>query len=160
MKIDFNPNITELLFIGSCPENFAVKSNNTLIKPVNNDKHLGITLDSNSALARINFLKKFKFTVSRKILNKRYCSFILPILEYGCEVWGGCNKGEEDKLEKVQLEAARLVTGLPLFASRESLYFETGWEKLKDRRERRKLCTFHKIYHNLAPDLVSWFQFN
>ena len=165
-KVDFNPNKTELLFIGSCPENFAVKFNNTPIKPVNNHKHLGITLDSNakwslhidnickSALTRINFLKKFKFTFSRKTLNKIYCSFILPILEYGCEVWGGCNKGEEDKLEKVQLEAARLVTGLPLFASRESLYFETGWEKLKERRERRKLCTFHKIYHNLAPDYL------
>ena len=165
-KIDFNPKKTELLFIGNCPENFVVNFNNTPIKPVYNHKHLGITLDSNakwsshidnickSALTRINFLKKFKFTFSRKTFHKIYCSFILPILEYGCEVWGGCNKGEEDKLEKVQLEAARLVTGLPLFASRESLYFETGWEKLKDRRERRKICTFHKIYHKLAPEYL------
>ena len=166
-KIDFNPNKTELLFIGNCPDNFEVNFNNISIKPVNSHKHLGITFDSNakwsshidnickSALARINFLKKFKFTFSRKTLNKIYCSFILPILEYGCEVWGGCNKGEEEKLEKVQLEAARLVTGLPLFASKESLYFETGWEKLKDRRERRKLCTLHKIYHNAAPDYLT-----
>ena len=47
--------------------------------------------------------------------SKIYCTFILPILEYGCEVWGGYSKGDKEKLEKVQLEAARLVTGLPLF---------------------------------------------
>ena len=28
--------------------------------------------------------------------------------------------------EKVQLESARIVTGLPKFASRDSLYYETG----------------------------------
>jgi hypothetical protein len=40
-----------------------------------------------------------------------------------------------DRLEKVQLEAARIVTGLPSFASIHSIYIETGWEKLKTRRE-------------------------
>jgi hypothetical protein len=31
-----------------------------------------------------------------------------------------------------QLEAARIVSGLPAYASRDSLYLETGWEKLID----------------------------
>jgi hypothetical protein len=44
-----------------------------------------------------------------------------------------------DRLEKVQHEAARIVTGLPSFASIHSIYIETGWEKLKTRREVRKL---------------------
>jgi uncharacterized protein YigA (DUF484 family) len=35
-----------------------------------------------------------------------------------------------EKLEKIQLEAARIVTGLTKFASKDSLYFETGWETL------------------------------
>ena len=39
---------------------------------------------------------------------------------------------EVERLEKVQLEAARIVTGLTKFASRESLYFETGWETLTE----------------------------
>jgi hypothetical protein len=38
--------------------------------------------------------------------------------------------GEVAKLEKVQLESARIVTGLTKFASRDSLYYETGWEPL------------------------------
>ena len=31
-------------------------------------------------------------------------------------------------LEKLQLEAARIVTGLTVYSSRDSLYQETGWE--------------------------------
>jgi hypothetical protein len=38
----------------------------------------------------------------------------------------------------LQLEAARIVTGLPIYSSAESLYFETGWSKLEDRRKSRK----------------------
>jgi hypothetical protein len=36
----------------------------------------------------------------------------------------------KDKLEQLQFEAARIITGhgLPKFASKKSLYFETGWE--------------------------------
>jgi hypothetical protein len=54
-------------------------------------------------------------------------------MEYGCEVWNGCGVEFTDKLEKLQLEAAKFVTGLPVYPSRDSLYLETGWEKLIDR---------------------------
>ena len=152
-KVSFNPTKTELLFIGNCPNDFEIVFNNIPIKPVNSHKHLGLTFSSDakwtchidnicaSALRKINYLKKLKYTLSRCTLSKIYCTFILPILEYGCEVWGGCSVGDGEKLEKIQLEAARLVTG-PLFTSKQYLYIETGWEKLSDRRERRKTDAF------------------
>jgi hypothetical protein len=37
---------------------------------------------------------------------------------------------ESEKLEKLQISAARIVTGLTLSAPRDALYFETGWEPL------------------------------
>jgi hypothetical protein len=37
------------------------------------------------------------------------------------------------------------------FASKDSLYFETGWETLANRRETRKLTTFYKIHNKLCP---------
>lgn len=46
-----------------------------------------------------------------------------------------------EKLEKVQLYAARLVTELTGIASRNSLNFETGWEPLENRGNRAKLIT-------------------
>jgi hypothetical protein len=38
----------------------------------------------------------------------------------------GCGVELTDKLEKLQLEVARIATGLPAYASRDSLYLETA----------------------------------
>jgi hypothetical protein len=43
---------------------------------------------------------------------------------------------DNDRLEKLQLEAARIVTGLTVYSSRESLYQETGWETLSSKLSR------------------------
>ena len=166
-KVTFNPSKTELLFIGNYSDDFEIDFDDIKLKPSECHKHLGITFSSNmkwtthienickSALKQINALKKLKFTLSRTALHKIYVTYILPTLEYACEVWDGCSKLDEEKLGKVQLEAARLITGLPIFASRESLYKETGWETLKDRRTRRKLTIFHKIYNSNAPEFLT-----
>jgi hypothetical protein len=57
------------------------------------------------------------------------------------QVWDGCFKREVAKLEKVQLGSARIVTGLTKFASRDSLYYETGWEHLSCRRKSQIILT-------------------
>jgi hypothetical protein len=51
-----------------------------------------------------------------------YLTFIRPVLEYASEVWDNCGQTNLDRLEKVQLESARIVTGLPSFASILYLY--------------------------------------
>ncbi|XP_063446894.1 uncharacterized protein LOC134726421 [Mytilus trossulus] len=75
-------------------------------------------------------------------------------MEYACELWDGCTQQEADNLEHVQLEAGRLVTGLPVFASREAIYFETGWQLLVDRRKSRKLNMFYSLHNGTAPDYL------
>ena len=131
-KVKFNPDKTELVCIGKNMENFNLRFGDSVILPVDSHKHLGVTFTSSAkwsqhidnlcktALKEINGLRKLKYLLSRSALNRIYCTFILPLLEYACEVWGGCSKTDEEKLERVQLEAARIVTGMPLFASRES----------------------------------------
>jgi hypothetical protein len=59
------------------------------------------------------------------------------------------------RLEKVQTEAARIVTGLTSYASLDSIYCETGYEKLTVRREVKKLNLFYKIINNEAPEYLS-----
>ena len=92
---------------------------------------------------------KYKFF--KDGLNKLYCSYIRPILEYACEVWDGCNESDKNRLEQGQLNAARIVTGLPVFASLNSLYFETGWETLATRRSNRKLNLMYRIVNCDTP---------
>ena len=48
----------------------------------------------------------------------------------------------------MQLYAARIVTGLPILASNESLYFETGWEPLCERSRTAKLTTMYRMHIN------------
>jgi hypothetical protein len=50
----------------------------------------------------------------------------------------------QEWLEKIQLEAARIVTGLTSYASLLSIYKEMGWEKLSVMREKRKLSLLNK----------------
>jgi hypothetical protein len=44
-------------------------------------------------------------------------------------------------MEQLQMEAARIVTGLPIFTKTEILYRETGWELLSDTEE-KETATF------------------
>ena len=76
-------------------------------------------------------------------------------MEYACELWDGCIEYESNQLEQIQYHAARIITGLPLYASKESLLCETGWETLKVRREKRKLQLFFKIQNDLTPEYLS-----
>jgi hypothetical protein len=54
-------------------------------------------------------------------------TFIRPLLEYSCEVWDSCTAADAGRLKQLQLEAARIVTGLTAYnASLSSLYAKTG----------------------------------
>jgi hypothetical protein len=81
-----------------------------------------------------------------------YTTFVRPILEY--KSMGRVNQTDAEKLEKLQLNAARIVTSLPLLESRESLYFETGWEPLYIKRKHTRLKTIRKVNYNLAPGYI------
>ena len=69
-------------------------------------------------------------------------TFIMPLLEYSCEAWDSCTVADAGRLEQLQLEAARIVTGLTTYASLSSLYAETEWGKLNPRGKIRKLSLF------------------
>ena len=56
-------------------------------------------------------MRSFKFTLDPKSLEVFYFSFIRPILEYADVVWDNLTQLEEEDLEKIQLEAARIIFG-------------------------------------------------
>ena len=100
-------------------------------------------------------MRKFKFDLDRKSLDIIYTSFIRPLLEYGSGVWDNCNLQEKQNLEKIQLKAARIVTGATKLVSFQALYNETGWETLEVRRKKQKLTLFYKMCNGLSPAYLS-----
>jgi hypothetical protein len=81
--------------------------------------------------------------ILREFLDNIYFTFIRPILEYTFEVWDNCRYHNSDRLAILQLEAARIATGLACYTSVDSIYRETGWKKLSTRREVNKICMFY-----------------
>ena len=81
-------------------------------------------------------LRKLKFKVSRNFLEAMYLTFIRLLLEYTGEVWDNCTLVDSERLEQIQLEAARIVNGLTSYASLLSIYKETGWETFSVRCEK------------------------
>ena len=73
----------------------------------------------------------FKFLLDRKSLETINISFIRPILEYGDAVWDNCTQQEEPDIEKIKIEAARIIAGTTKVVSIHSLYEETDWKTLE-----------------------------
>ena len=100
-------------------------------------------------------MRRLKFTLTRAALNQIYLSYVRPILEYSSIVWDGCSALCSDSIEKLQNEAARIVTGLKRSVSLENLCQECGWETLSARRKNSKLCFMYKVSNNLVPHYIA-----
>ena len=75
-----------------------------------------------------------------------YKSYILPILDYADVIWDNCTDTQANTLEQLQIDALRTITGSVRGTSHASLYIETGFIPLKERRQRHKLILCFKIY--------------
>ncbi len=84
-----------------------------------------------------------------------YLSYIRPLLEYSSVVWDNCSKGDKERLENVQIEAARIITGATKLCKIENIYIETGWDTLQTRRDRQKLIMLYKMSNGLVPATLS-----
>lgn len=168
--VTFNPSKSESVIFSrkrNKPNHPNVFMDQEPIEEVNSHKHLGIFLSSDctwhehlkyiksKAWTRINVMRKLKFKLDRKSLQVIYFTFIRPILEYADVVWNNCTQYEVNELEKIQIEAARIVTGATKLVSINSLTNETGWETLSNRRKKHKLFLFYKMQHDISPNYLS-----
>ena len=143
------------------------KFNNVVIKDNRTHTHLGITFSSDAtwgdhiqniyekAATRLNIMRMLKYDLDRKSLLKFYTSFIRPTLEYGNIIWDNCTKQQANLLESIQLDAARIITGLRKGTSHVILYKELGFCPLSERRKNAKLIQFFKILNNEAPPYIN-----
>lgn len=137
------------------------------VAEVEHHKHLGLYLSRNlrwhqhvdyivsKAYQRINLMRKYKFILDRNTLEAIYLSFVRPILEYGDVVFDNCTDQELNELERVQHEAARVVTGTTKLVSIDKLMHEVKWDSLKERRRKHKLILLYKIIHGHTPQYLT-----
>jgi hypothetical protein len=166
--VKFYPNKTEIMIfnIRNQQDELSFDFDGIVLNSINKHKQLGIIFTSDYKWKKayrqsnsenfkaLNFLRKLKFRLKREYLENIYFTFIRPILEYSSEVWDNCCQVNSDRLEKLQLEAARIVTGLTCYTCLDSIYKETGWEKLSTRREINKLCMFYRLNVGNSPEFL------
>ena len=89
--------------------------------------------------------------LDRDSLNKRYITCLRPAFEYADIVWDNCTQYVINTIERIQIEAVRIVTGTTRRVSLNILSKETGWDSLLNRRYNHKMCLFHKMIVYLTP---------
>ena len=171
--LTFNPSKSESLLISrkvNVPIHPPIFMHNQQLTEVTSHKHQGLHISKDctwheqikyikeKAWFQINIMRKFKFLLDRKSLETIYFSFMRPILEYGDVVWDNCTQQEKQDIEKIQIEAARIVTGTTKLVSINSLYEETGWETLETRQNNHKLTLFFKLIKLLNTFQILYLQ--
>ena len=143
--VDFNPKTESLLITRKHSNQFhpRLKMGNTEVKEVTQHKHLGLTISkdltwnchinqvSENAWKRIGSLRRKKFILDRRTLNKLYITYIRPLLEYGDIIWDNFSLTNKRYIDTLQVEAARIGTGGTKLCSIHRLHSETGWETLQ-----------------------------
>ena len=95
--------------------NLIFDFNDISLSPVHRHKHFDVLIERTSK--QLNKLRKLKYRLKRDYLEKIYLVFIRPILEYASEVQDICGQTNCNRLEKIQIEAARIATGLSIYGS-------------------------------------------
>ena len=62
---------------------------------------------------------------------------------------------EKDKIEKIQIQAARIVIETTQLISINALYNETQWKTLQQKRQNYQITLFYEMSNNLTPHQLS-----
>ena len=174
-SVSLNPDPTkqakEVIFsknkkvLGTHPSLFF---NNSLLKQVTTQKHLGLTLDHKltfqydvnkkitikikNALKGIGLLWKLQSILHRTSLLTIYKQFIRPYLDYGDVVYDQpSNDSFSNKLESVYCNSALAITGATKGTSRKKLYLELGLEYRQQRTWMSRLCLVYIVVSTKFP---------
>ena len=85
---------------------------------------------------RIYVIRKLKFQLDGKSLQKIYFSFIRTVLEYADVVWDNCMQYQANELEKKSLQSRLHRNWCNNLVSIEKLLSKVGWDTLSCRRKK------------------------
>ena len=161
-----NTKKSEAMLIGSRPtvnntRKLQIVLDGKLLKQSDNFKYLGVNIDSclswnnhifSTALRiypKLKLLNRISAFLSQRILLNIYKQTVLPILDYGCIVWGDCGKRNAQRLERLQNQAMRII----LCANRKTCTQEMRAKlvllSLKNRRRFLRQQLVYKIVNNI-----------
>ena len=145
----------------------SVLMNGTQVKQVATTKSLGITIDdklswnchieklTKEIASGISAMKRVRHLVPPATLHLIYQAFIQPLFDYCSTVWGTCGVTLQEKLQKLQNRAARVLAFSNYDVNAEQLLEILGWKNLDHQRNIQKAIMVFKCLHVLAPDCLA-----
>ncbi|MCU7801538.1 MAG: reverse transcriptase family protein, partial [gamma proteobacterium symbiont of Lucinoma myriamae] len=140
---------------------------NEVIKEVDNQKLLGMIIDKNlswekqidsvclNITRRITLLKLLSKYVDTANLNQYYNSYILPIFDYGCIIWGRCSNSNMNRLLKLQKRAARIILQAEFMTPSQTMFKKLKWLPFPNRIQYHICVMVYKSLNDLAPDYLT-----
>ena len=116
------------------------------------------TLSLKKANSTRAFLSRNLRHCSHKIKESAYNTLVRPTVEYASVVWDTHTQHNSKKVEQVQRNAARFVTGIyDRTRSVSAILQELNWQSLQDRRTSSRLAMMYKIRYGLVD--IEWNQY-
>lgn len=109
------------------------------------DQSSQVIKKANRILAIIK--RSFSF-IDKKIFRKLYKALVRPIIEYGNVIWGPWYTGDQEKIEKIQRRATKLVKDIKHLPYQDRMK-QLNIPSLSFRRKRGDLIVIFKMVHGL-----------
>ena len=91
-----------------------------------------------------------------KILKKIfYQTYILPLIDYGCNTWSATTSSNIERISKLQKRAARIILQAEYLTPSNLMFEEFGWLSIRRRFMYNKALLTFKALNNLTPAYIS-----
>jgi hypothetical protein len=171
-RLVLNVDKSQSMLIGKKTESdirndFAVVLNGVPVERVQNTKYLGLHIDENLKFdshinelikklsAKLSWFSRLRHIVTRDILILTYKTYIQPIIDYACTVWG-CSNAYVNLIQRFQNRAARIVcSNFDIVNTRgEDLVRQLKWQTIQQRINYFLSTQMYNCIHGNAPDYL------
>ena len=134
----------------------------------NEAKYLGLILDQHltwdahiSALCKklrpkVGLLSRLRHVLPHSMLRCVYNTTIQSVMDYGLTVWGTCNKGNHNAVQKMQNRCARLLSGnFDRNVCSRDLLASLGIPNINQRFNYMLGVLVYKCFNGMAPNYLS-----
>ena len=151
----------------SSNEGISVTINEHSIESVSAQKHLGITIDKNltweqqidlvcrNVSRKLTLMKLLSKYVNQNSLKQYFNSYVLPVFDFGCVVWGHTTNANLTRLVKLQKRAARMILKADFMTPSEQLFKELNWLPFPKRVQYHTCLMVYKSITGQAPEYIS-----
>ena len=171
-KLTLNRTKTEFMLIGSRQRlsTLAVSPTITIydnqVSQVTTAKSLGVTIDNKldwrshidkltkKVASGIGAIKRIRHLVPQATLLLIYQALIQPHFDYFNIVWGNCGITLQNKVQKLQNRAVRVLTNSNYDVDAGHLFELLRWKNPVSQPQIQKATVVYKSLHGLAPDYL------